>query len=362
MDELVNKNEASITPSELARIIKESRDKLFRIFDGILDPIYIVDRDYSLVSVNSIQATRYGATPPELIQTICYESFYSRTEPCPWCPLARVLMSGDPLYIETTIPTVDGFDRLFEFYTYPVSGSEEQAEWIILYLRDVTDRRRLERLAILGEAAAAIIHEIKTPLTVIQTGTQFLAREETDPNKRLMADNIVGETRRLVKIVQEILDFARGEGSYDLKLQPLTPILSKVVDNIGPSFKEKEVSLTLDVTTDLPARIDTDKMYQVFLNLAVNALEMLQPKGSLTINLAEKKEMACISFEDDGPGIPEEILDSLFESFVTKGKSRGTGLGLAIVSRIVHGQGGRITAGNRPQGGASFEIYLPLPI
>ena len=91
MDESIDMNQESISASEPARIIRESRDKLFRIFDGILDPIYIVDRDYALMSINNIQATRYGATPPELIQKICYESFYNRTNPCPWCPLERVL-------------------------------------------------------------------------------------------------------------------------------------------------------------------------------------------------------------------------------------------------------------------------------
>jgi PAS domain S-box-containing protein len=360
MSQTGNLDHGALSEKEIARRIRESRDKLLRIFDGIIDPIYIVDREYRLASVNNVQATRYGATPRDLVGQSCHQAFYGHDHVCPWCHLDRTLGTGDPAFSETNLPCPDNSKRLFEMHAYPITDQNNRIDQIILYLRDVTDRRRLERLATLGEAAAAIIHEIKTPLTVIQTATQILSLGETDDKRKRLGETVVGETRRMGAIVREILEFARGEDTFDLQTQNLGPVVEGVMDDLRPTFSDKGASLEFRVRDDLQANIDVDRLHQVCLNLGVNALDVLAAGGKLLVTLYREEDMACISFDDDGPGIREDIINSIFEPFVTGGKSQGTGLGLAISRRIVLGHGGRIEAFNRPEGGAGFKVCLPL--
>jgi len=344
---------------ELVEIIRRSRNKLLRIFDGIQDPIYIIDRDYNLVSVNRVQASRYGASPSELVGKTCYRVFYNRDEPCSSCPLPSLVSSGEPTYNEVNLRKLDGKEALFEIYGYPISDDSGYIDQAIIYLRDVTERRRLERLAAIGEASAAVVHEIKSPLTVIQMGIQLLSKRELDPERKKVLHETMLAVDRMRGVVQEILDFARGEGSYELVCQPLLPVLQQIVDAVRPAFQAKSLSVKLGQVEELSAKIDKDKFFRAGLNLAVNALEALPGGGELVISLDREGNSCCVKFEDNGPGIPEEIMNSLFDPFVTSGKQRGTGLGLAISYRIVSAHGGKLVGENKPGNGASFRIYLP---
>jgi len=233
---------------------------------------------------------------------------------------------------------------------------------------------RAERLATLGQVAASLAHEIRNPLAGIAGAVGVMADElpDTDPRKEIM-DEILSQTRRLTKTVQDLLTFAR----------PATPLLAscdlhQVLDRVLLLLAEdpiaKRIRLVRNYSPGLP-RLEADdkQLGQVFLNLLLNAAQAMHGDGQVTITTrlngargADGEPPAAagghtieVSLTDTGPGIPPAVLSELFKPFFTT-KPRGTGLGLAISRRIIEDHGGWIRAESVPQQGATFRIGLPV--
>jgi two-component system sensor histidine kinase HydH len=240
-----------------------------------------------------------------------------------------------------------------------------------------------DRLAALGEMAAGLAHEIRNPLAAIQGAIQLLmppggartaAGAERDAG-RAAGDGeflaiIADEVRRLNGVVSEFLDYSRPARAA---LEPghvndlLQRTLKLLESQIPPSVK-----LEVDLAPDLPrVACDPEQLRQVFLNLALNAVQAMPKGGELRIttrlgrdelalwrDATRRAEAVEVRFRDSGPGIPEEARDHIFVPFYTT-KEKGTGLGLAICQRIVKAHGGTIGVRSRPGEGAEFVIALP---
>ncbi len=251
----------------------------------------------------------------------------------------------------------------------PVTTSDETGELTRAFNKMSEElrgaRRELinaARLALVGEMAAGIAHEVRTPLGILRTSAQVLKRSigDRDPKEVELADMLVDETDRLSRVVSELLDLARPR-SPSSRSTPLGPVLERAVEFVRAQAEEKGVQLRLDIDPDAsPAWCDTEQIYQVALNLVINAVQSLESGGSATVRLADV-DSTMVGFEitDDGPGIPEDIQESIFAPFFTTRES-GTGLGLALVERIVASHGGAISVTSRPGEGAAFRVVLPV--
>ncbi|HTL44286.1 MAG TPA: ATP-binding protein [Vicinamibacterales bacterium] len=248
-----------------------------------------------------------------------------------------------------------------------------------LFFKDLTrveqleERERLrDRLAALGEMAAAIAHEVKNPLAGIEVMAGILKRQLPDSeDAQTILGDIIKEAKMANAIVIEVLDFVRP-----IRLQVEQIALSEVVDDAIATAESHAargaVQIALTMPGDLPnLQGDTHQLRQLFTNLLVNAFEALGGTGEVYIAahaLAEEESgpgvenagpMIEVTVSDTGPGIPAEVIDRIFSPFFTT-KPQGSGLGLAIVRKIVDAHDGRIDVGARPGGGTVFRVTLPV--
>jgi signal transduction histidine kinase/putative methionine-R-sulfoxide reductase with GAF domain len=221
-------------------------------------------------------------------------------------------------------------------------------------------REREERLTTIGRLLSGVIHDLKTPLTVISGYVQLMQQAESKEQRDEFAELILKQFDHISAMQRDVLEFARGEKSVLVRKVYLQKFFTDVRIALEGQLAYHDVELVVDVQDRGTARFDEGKILRVIHNLARNAAEAMADKGGkFTIRVTRDKDGAVVmSFSDTGPGIPKDIEHRLFQSFVTSGKKGGTGLGLAIVKKIAEEHGGTISVSSSSKG-AKFELRLP---
>ena len=229
---------------------------------------------------------------------------------------------------------------------------------------------REERLTTIGRLLSAVIHDLKTPLTVISGYMQLMQAAESKKKRAEYAEAALKQFDHISAMQREVLEFARGERNVLVRKVYLQKFFEEVRANVEPQLKREGIELVIDLQDRGTARFDEGKILRAVHNLARNAMEamLLAPSerregGRFGIRVTrlhkgEEDEELVLTFTDTGPGIPREIEHRLFRSFVTANKKGGTGLGLAIVKKIAEDHGGRVTVSSSKRG-ATFVLRLP---
>ena len=215
------------------------------------------------------------------------------------------------------------------------------------------------RRAFLGEVAANIAHEVRTPLSVLKTSAQLLARQELPAaEQRQLAMNVAAEVDRLNGVVTNLVDLARPK-PVQYRTEPLVGVLERAVSFFRPQAAKLGVEISHRMTdASVCFHGSADQLHQVFLNVIQNSLQAMDGPGSVRIDCYSDGGWATVEVEDAGPGFSPEGLSEAFAPFRTT-KQDGTGLGLAISRRIVEEHGGTISVANGAGGGACVRIRLP---
>ncbi len=218
---------------------------------------------------------------------------------------------------------------------------------------------RAAKLAVVGELAAAMSHEIRTPLGILRSSADLLLREPTLSNDgREVLGFIISETERLNKLVSTLIDAARPRSPIFARVD-----IAKVIHNsialLRTQADSNGIVLSAELAEPVFLEIDTDQMTQVFMNILMNAIQILPVGGKVNIKLYTHEAFAKVEISDDGPGMTAEIQAQIFEPFFTQ-RAGGVGLGLAIVRQIILSHLGEITCSNSQFGGALFTINLPI--
>jgi signal transduction histidine kinase/putative methionine-R-sulfoxide reductase with GAF domain len=220
-------------------------------------------------------------------------------------------------------------------------------------------REREERLTTIGRLLSGVIHDLKTPLTVISGYVQLMQQAETRDQRDEYAEMILKQFDQISTMQREVLEFARGEKSVLVRKVYLQKFFNDLKAQLEPLLARYDVTLGLEVLDKGTARFDEGRITRVVQNLARNAAEAMGERGGrFVIRVQREKDDLVMIFSDNGPGIPKDIEHRLFQSFVTSGKKGGTGLGLAIVKKIVEEHGGSIAVHSSSKG-ATFKIRLP---
>jgi signal transduction histidine kinase/putative methionine-R-sulfoxide reductase with GAF domain len=222
-------------------------------------------------------------------------------------------------------------------------------------------REREERLTTIGRLLSSVIHDLKTPLTVISGYVQLMQTSSDQAQREKYAELVLRQFDLIGAMQREVLEFARGEKSVLVRKVYVQKFFDDVRDQLEADLARRGIELVVDVQERGTARFDEGKILRVVHNLARNAAEAMGPSGGkFVIKVTRDKADGAIviSFQDTGPGIPKEIEHRLFQSFVTSGKKGGTGLGLAIVKKIAEEHGGTITVQSSSRG-ATFRLRLP---
>ncbi len=251
--------------------------------------------------------------------------------------------------------------------TEKLQQSHERLEQTVARLRDeLSEKNRMlerrNRLAALGEMAAGIAHEIRNPLGGIQLYASMLARDVADrPESAATVQKIRAGVQHLESLVSQVLEFTR-EMRPSISRVDLADVIEHAVELAGQRLVDNQIACDLHVNRPIPAEIDERLMSQAILNLVLNAVDAMECGGRIMIHAAASTDanearQFIITVDDEGHGIPTQVLDRVFNPFFTT-KDTGTGLGLAIVHRIVEAHDGTIRVTNRPEGGARFEIRI----
>jgi signal transduction histidine kinase len=254
--------------------------------------------------------------------------------------------------------------------TLAITSSQlgEEGGGAVLSIRDISERARLERMK--DEFVLTASHELRSPLTSVQGFAELLMleRERLSPKQAETVEIILDNTRHLVRLLNDLLDLARSDAGR-LTIRPVPTgvavLIEDAVRTMRPQAESKAQTLKLDVEPELPqVNVEPDRIRQVLVNLLSNANEYCQEGATVGVKASRIGEEIELTVVDDGPGIPPEQLDHIFERF-TRGDAGltqrvgGTGLGLAISKSLIELHGGAIGATSSVGEGSTFRIVLP---
>ena len=231
---------------------------------------------------------------------------------------------------------------------------KKQRDQLQTEVRNKTNKlMQAERLSAIGEISARLAHDLRNPLTVIK-GTVEIVKAKNDPSKTGFSDNQLEMMERAVSRmsnqIDDVLDF--------VKIQTLHTTRNSILETIGLSVakiqKSAEVSINV-MGENIESVYDADKLEVVLDNILMNAVEAIDEKGEIMVQVKEENNEIVIEVEDSGKGVPKDLLPKIFEPLFTT-KQRGTGLGLASCKRIVEQHGGSISVKTKP---SIFTIKLP---
>jgi signal transduction histidine kinase len=225
--------------------------------------------------------------------------------------------------------------------------------------RASVQRERGQRLGTIGRLLSQVIHDFKTPMTVISGHVQMMTNADDAEVRAEHARDVLKQLELLTAMQREVLDFARGERRIFVRRVYLNRFFDDIKRQIEQYAEGHPIRIEFDIDTKVTARFDETRVARAVQNLARNAVEAMGDRGGvLSIYARMDADDLLIGVSDTGPGIPEEIQGRMFQSFVTAGKQGGTGLGLAIVKKIVQEHKGNVDVRSTPQG-ATFELRLP---
>ncbi len=222
--------------------------------------------------------------------------------------------------------------------------------------------QRRERLAALGQMAAGVAHEIRNPLGGIGLYASLLERDLSDrPKQCEIVRKLSAGIRNVESIVRDILAFA-GDGEPSRRPTLLARVLEDTLAQTAPQAHARRVDVSVDTRLDsVELLCDSAQIERALINLILNAVDAAGDGGRVWLRSCERAREGLLGIvvEDNGPGVPDELRQRIFNPFFTT-KDAGTGLGLAIVHRIAESNGGEVRAGQRAGGGAAFVLYVPL--
>jgi two-component system NtrC family sensor kinase len=264
----------------------------------------------------------------------------------------------------------DGSYRTMRVSASPLFDAEDKVSGVIASVRDITVEKKLEqqiiqseRLAAMGQMIGGFAHELNNPLTSILGMSELLQDAPSAEGSQKQLEMLQQQARRAVEIVQNLMYFARPPAPGKAQID-LGELVQRTLHLHAYSLRKSNITVDFLPDTSLPPVLgDAHQLMQVFLNLILNseqAMREVRDRGTLRIRLERRDKAVAVTFQDDGPGIPAEILSNIFDPFyTTKRPGRGTGLGLSICKAIMREHSGNVEAASGPGGGAVFTVTLP---
>jgi signal transduction histidine kinase len=341
------------------------RELYLHILDALDTGLLALDEDRRIVAINDTLARGWGVDRSEIEGQPLGEVFKAEVER--WYQPERQARGESGRGTREIRGSVADREVLMR---YSVSALADTGG-VLIRVEDLVDAdseeevfRNTERLISLGELSARVAHEIRNPLTGVRTTVQFVtSKMRAGDSRRDDLNDVLKELDRIEQIITDLLLFARPQAARPVPTD-VREVLDKVLDNLAMRCKEASVEVARDFDEELPdVLIDPDMAQQVFLNLGINALQAMPDGGVLSIKTGlrrtrSKKSYVDVVVADNGPGIPDEVKEKMFDPFFTT-RSMGTGLGLSISMQIAREHGGNLTARNSAQGGAVFKVSLP---
>jgi two-component system phosphate regulon sensor histidine kinase PhoR len=344
-------------------IISQIHTRQKAIFNSMVEGILILDQNGRVHSTNK-SLERVFSINRDILGMTLIEAFHCH-ELLEVVDKAQKegLVSGFELKLTRIHQT-----QYLEVNAAAIQRAGSQPEGTILIFHDFTRIKELESLR--REFVANVSHELRTPLTLIKGYVETLmdgAKDDPAVSTKFL-QTIYKHTNRLAFLIEDLLTLSHlesGQVIMHLQITPLYPIIERVLDELQSPAAQKKIMLENLVTQTLQVNADGDRLQQVFYNLVDNAIKYSNSGGHVSIGAEPQLDSMRIFVRDDGPGIPPDAQERIFERFfrVDRARSReagGTGLGLSIVKHIIQAHGGKVWVQSEPGEGSTFYFTIPL--
>lgn len=350
--------------------ILNSRNTLRTFFDNIPNCVYVVDRSYTIMIINSHRSERVNKTPQELVGTKCYEGLYGNSAPCALCRVAEAFDGVPAVRNLREWGAKESFIH-WEITTIPIRENTDIINRAIVFDEDITEKWILEaeliqseKMATIGQLAANVAHEINNPLAAIIANAQLLQRDLSNADEDTVEALKLIESAgvRAAKIVGDLLKNARKEKREEFEEIPLNETIMDALSMANFEIRNRDVTVHLDLSEEMPnITAHQNQLKGVWINLLINALGAIEnSKGIISISTRYENNEYRIIFSDNGKGIEPEHQEHIFEPFfTTKEAGKGTGLGLSVSLQVIKEHHGTIDFETKPGKGTKFIITLP---
>jgi len=358
----------------------EFKDEYYRaLVENSSDGIYVLNVDGTIRYAGSSVERLLGYAPESQLGRNLVEFVSPDEAVMVGGAFSRLIENpGSTITVEARFRHLNGSWRTVEAVGKNLMGDVVVAG-VVVNFRDVTERKEAEeekqrmeeqvhlagRLAAVGELAAGVAHELNNPLAAVQAYAEFLAsRKGLDESIKKDLETIYGQTQRATRITGNLLSFARRH-SPERRLISINEVIERSSELHAYRLRVNNIELSLELEPTLPGTMaDFHQIQQIFVNIVTNAEQAMtegRGEGKLCVKTEQDGEVIRIIFTDDGPGIPEDNLKKIFDSFfTTKEAGRGTGLGLSICRGIVKNHGGKLYASSNVGEGTTFVVELPI--
>lgn len=363
--------------------INEAREEHRKFTEAVLDALpvslYVVDRDYRIVTWNRHREVGVLGLPRDVaIGRDVFDVLDKYPQGRLRQEFERAFRTGNIERIEQQTAADDGSAKHWMVSKVPMKNAEtDEVTHVITVGEDITARveavraaSRAEKLAAVGRLAAGIVHEINNPLATIAACAEALeqridegAFEESDSAEDLSQymGLIKSEAFRCKTITTGLLDFSRVRTGERI-LTDIGEIVRSAANLISHQKRGDQIAIEIDLASDLPqVNADGGQIQQAVIALATNGIDAMPDGGTLAFRVFAKGNRVCVDVEDSGVGIPQENMSKIFEPFfTTKEVGKGTGLGLAVCYGIISEHGGRLSVRSNVGKGTTFSIVLPI--
>lgn len=353
--------------------LQASEDRYRDLFEQASDSIFIVDlTTYQILDANPSAARRLGYTRQELLALTMADVEIAITSPRIW------LSSGsDSIVTEGRHQRKDGSQMPVEVSSRVVTAGGKQV--LQLFARDITQRQQAEerdkllaieqqRVQLLGNFVRTVAQEFRTPLTLVNTSMYFLERITDKDQQVFHQEKLKAQIQYISHLVEAMLAMARLESVTEFDQRPvdLNHVLQAVISNRQEQIQHKQLSLVLDLPSDLSAvHGESEELRQAFDHLIANAIDYTPSGGTITLHTWEEHPSLIVEIGDTGIGINQEELSRIFDPFYRIDEAmtqRKVGLGLAIAQKIIELHHGHIEVESVPDQGTTFRVFLPTTL
>ncbi|MBI4664974.1 MAG: hypothetical protein HY751_01050 [Nitrospinae bacterium] len=346
--------------------LRLEKEKLDNILHGMQAGMIVMDTTMSVIWQNRIHKEWFG----EMLGCRCVHNSTERFSACPSCPAKETLVSGEIVSCESKKRVVAGEERNFHILAAPLHNEHNLVIGALELSLDTTnqanlkeDLKRKEQLALMGQMAAGLAHEIRNPLNALITALQLVSGASskiTDEQRRNLLLVIEKEASRLNATLNDFLGF-----SQERKPAKSYCDINRILDEaLNLAMHHRNGSARFDLIREFAHEVpsilaDQNQIKQVVWNLVINGIQSMENGGSLRVSSGVDDGFVYFRVKDTGVGMTDEEIGNCFTPFYTK-KSGGLGLGMATVKRIVEQHNGKIELSSRPGRGADFRVLFPV--
>jgi len=357
---------------EIERRLHQEQEFVRRLVASIPDMIAVLDLEGRFTYVSQRVQDALGYPPDKLVGQTLGGRAHPDDQPEMLAKFRQVIAGTIPdAQIEYRSRHIDGSWRTLRASAGPLFDESGKISGVVATARDVTElvqfeqqTAQKEKFAAMGQMMTGAAHELNNPLTAILGVSELIRERAGDEGLRRHADLVHSQARRAAGIVQDLLAFSRPAIQGRLPIS-LADLAREAIQSRMDLLRQKNVAVEFAASPDLPAVAgDRKLLLQVFCNLIDNAEQSISSgrgAGTLKVSVARNEERICVTFADDGPGVPPQILRKIFDPFfTTKRPGGGSGLGLTICLAVIKDHGGTMEVQSAPGQGAEFRILFPV--